>query len=57
MTEDMSRWAGRTALVTGGLNGIGRAVEDLARGARFVVCSPSHVQSHDLLVRPTEQPS
>ena len=31
--------------------------EDVARAVRFVVSSPPHVQFHDLLVRPTQQPS
>jgi NADP-dependent 3-hydroxy acid dehydrogenase YdfG len=30
--------------------------EDMARALRFIVTSPPHVQVHDLLVRPTEQP-
>lgn len=31
--------------------------DDVARAVRFVVSSPPHVQFHDLLVRPTQQPS
>ena len=31
--------------------------DDVARAVRFVLSSPPHVQFHDLLVRPTQQPS
>ena len=30
--------------------------DDVARAVRFVLSSPPHVQFHDLLVRPTQQP-
>ena len=52
MTQDMQRWSGRTALVTESLT-----PEDVARAVRFVLSSPPHVQFHDLLDRPTRQPS
>jgi NADP-dependent 3-hydroxy acid dehydrogenase YdfG len=45
----MARWAGCTALVTGASSGIAEAVV-------YMLPGPEHVQVHDILLRPTEQP-